>query len=161
MKLSAQKLREALDYSLETGIFTRKIRTSNRVKIGDVAGSVKPHGYVKINVGGHGCFYAHRLAWLYVTGEWPVGSLDHKNGDTADNRFSNLREATRSQNAINRRSRGVRFNGSKWTAQIGAENKSVHIGSYGSEGDARAAYLERLSEIHGPEWVARKVDSHG
>lgn len=68
---------------------------------GKEVGSITKGGYriVWINEKHH---YVHRLAWLYMTGLWPVNDLDHINGDSSDNRFSNLREATTAQNIQNR-----------------------------------------------------------
>ncbi len=48
--LTAARLRELLHYDPATGVFTRKVRTSNRINIGDVAGTLRPDGYLKISL---------------------------------------------------------------------------------------------------------------
>ena len=84
--LTAERLREVLDYDPDTGVFTRKVRTASSVKVGDVAGSLNGKGYIRIRVDGR-LYFAHRLAWLYVHGEWPVDQVDHINGIKNDNRI--------------------------------------------------------------------------
>jgi hypothetical protein len=76
VSLTAERLREVLDYNPETGVFTWKVRTSIRVVAGKVAGSVGKRGYLIIGVGGRN-YYAHRLAWLHMTGEWPIAVPVH------------------------------------------------------------------------------------
>lgn len=68
---------------------------------GEEAGSEESTGYVRITVCGKR-YYAHRLAWLYMTGSPPPRQVDHKNKVRTDNRWSNLRNASKSQNAMNR-----------------------------------------------------------
>jgi hypothetical protein len=101
--LTAERLRELLDYDPETGrfIWRKDHPTAKHIKAGSVAGTKNGRGYWVIGVAG-AKYVAHRLAWLYVTGEWPAHLVDHENGDRLDNRFANLREATDSQNNFNR-----------------------------------------------------------
>src|SRR4029450_2313606 len=99
-ELTAERLRELLDYDPETGDFTWKV---NRrcVRSGSVAGNVNcVDGYCYIGVDARR-YHAHRLAWLYIKGAWPNDQIDHINGNKADNRFANLRQATHSQNQAN------------------------------------------------------------
>ena len=100
--LTAEELRQLLSYDPETGELRWLVRVSLNVRVGHIAGYVTREGrrHVAIN---RRMYKAHRLAWLHVHGEWPSGMLDHVNGNALDNRISNLREANRSENGMNRR----------------------------------------------------------
>src|SRR5262245_11249534 len=98
--LTADLVRSLLHYDLETGIFTWKVDRARHVCAGDIAGTRTPHGYLVIGIRGTN-YFAHRLAFLWVKGEWPKAELDHINLLKIDNRWVNLREATRSQNMFN------------------------------------------------------------
>jgi hypothetical protein len=98
-ELTAERLRELFTYDPETGVFSWRARTSNRIKIGDAAGS-RDHGCICIVVHGNR-YYAHRLAWLYMHGEWPAKQIDHLNGDRCDNRITNLCEASNNESLQN------------------------------------------------------------
>src|ERR1700674_1345685 len=94
----AERLRAVLLYDPETGVFTRRINRG-KWKAGAQVGWLRPDGYIGIGLDYHE-YLAHRLAWLYVTGEWPI-DVDHENTCRSDNRWDNLREASRSQNMRN------------------------------------------------------------
>lgn len=96
-------LRDRLHYSPESGVFTWRRGAGARAKAGAVAGTRTEQGYIRIGIDGR-YYRAHRLAWLYVHGSWPVEQIDHINGDRADNRIANLREVTA---AGNRQNQGV------------------------------------------------------
>ena len=99
--LTAEWLRAVLDYDPKTGLFHWRIdRGGRKARIGALAGSFDATGYIQIMIDGKN-YKAHRLAWLYVTGNWPIGDIDHLNGERANNRWSNLREATKSINQQN------------------------------------------------------------
>lgn len=83
--MNQEILKLHLDYNQNTGVFIRRISLCNRVKIGDVAGNTNLQGYVAIRVLGK-LYKAHRLAWLYVYGEFPR-DIDHINGVKSDNRI--------------------------------------------------------------------------
>lgn len=149
--LAPEFVRERLNYNQETGEFFWKIRPSNNTRDGQVAGVVNPKGYrvIKINAVG---YKAHRLAWLYVYGVWPTKDVDHVNGIKHDNRISNLREITTSENAQNRRYAnangtsgflGVTWQPTykKWAAYIGVNGKRKTIGRYKTAIEASEAYL--------------------
>lgn len=93
-KLTQEVLKSLLYYDPETGIFVWLV-TRQRSPAGKEAGGYDEKGYRRICVNGTKV-RAHRLAWLYMTGEWPEDQLDHINGLKDDNRFVNLREATNS-----------------------------------------------------------------
>lgn len=87
--LTADRLREVLDYDPLAGIFIRRERQgAGRNQLGE-AGAVGPAGYRIIPIDGKS-YTAHRLAWLYVTGAWPSRWVQHKNGIKSDNRIDNL-----------------------------------------------------------------------
>ena len=77
--ITQKRLKELLHYCPDSGVFTRLKSTSNRVKVGDIAGWKGKNGYIGINVGGVK-ERAHRLAFLYMTGDFPVFQTDHING---------------------------------------------------------------------------------
>ena len=147
-ELTVEYLRSILHYSPETGIFTRKVGTSNRVKVGDVAGCPRGDGYLQIKVQSRK-YKAHRLAWLYVYGVWPEDQLDHVNRVRTDNRIANLRAVTNKQNQQNASKRsdntsghtGVRWHrwASKWLAHIRHNQKLIHLGCFATIEEAVAA----------------------
>lgn len=139
---------DLLTYDPETGDFFWK----------RPAGGFSPNGYRYIKVGAKQCL-AHRLAWLYVHGEWPDALIDHIDGNRSNNRIGNLRKATHSQNGANakRHSRnrsgykGVSFDKSKnrWQASITVQNKQIHLGRFKTKDEARAAYMTAAKFHHG------------
>lgn len=104
-------------------------------------------------------YYAHRLAWFYQTGGWPKDEIDHKNGIPSDNRWKNLREATRSNQLHNTRMRSDNTSGYKgvcwakkegrWLASITLHGKSKFIGYYETPKKAHAAYCAAAKRLHG------------
>jgi hypothetical protein len=148
MMPTAQQIRELLSYDSSTGVFTRSVRTSNRIKAGSMAGSKDRKGYLCIRVLGR-THKAHRLAWIYVHGVWPAGEIDHINGDKADNRINNLRDVSKSTNQQNRRTvRGYSRDGLRWKAQIVANGSKFHLGCFGTEREAHDAYVRAKPEMH-------------
>lgn len=155
--LTAKRLRELLQYNEETGIFTWATRRQ-RVSIGSAVGALTDRGYVVIDVMGRR-YKAHRLAWLYVFGEWPKGDIDHINCHRADNRISNLRDVSRSVNRQNQRTAkagsvtgllGVSFDKDrrKYVAQININGKVKKIGRFDSAKTAHEAYLREKRKHH-------------
>lgn len=157
MTLTAGKLRELLEYDPETGIFIRK-KSMRSDRIGKSAGCMQPTGYVIISVL---CkpYLAHRLAWLYVNGTWPSGDIDHINRDKSDNRISNLRDVSRSENMGNATAtkvsktgmRGVHFakHAGRYRAQIRDRGVMRSLGYFDTAADARAAYEAAAEGIYG------------
>lgn len=153
--LTAQRLKEVLHYDADTGLFTRFPVKGIRGR--HCVGSI-PRGYLIIGVD-HKIYRAHRLAWLYVYGEWPNDEIDHINGDKVDNRISNLRGATRAQNLQNISKansnsksglRGIRWDSrnNKWRAAIQVEGKSKHLGCFDQAEQAHAVYIEAKRTLH-------------
>lgn len=167
--LTAALLRELLHYDPETGVFTWKRRGRhhfpsdkgcnawNAVNVGREAGK-RNSPYRQIAVFGRR-YRPARLAWLYMTGEWPPYFVDHKDGNTANNRWSNLRSATPSQNLANR---GLPANSStgfkgvsrhqksrRFRAVIKAEGRYIHLGFYDTAEEAHAAYCAAATKYYG------------
>lgn len=152
--ITQEYLRTILHYNPETGIFIWKIQMSNRMKIGEIAGFINNHGYVRIGIKGRIC-NGHTLAWLYVYGEW-VKHLDHKNRNKSDNRICNLRLADKSKNACNSKDksnntsgqRGVRFYRNAWKARIKVGYEEIHLGTFDTKEQATQAYIDASRHYH-------------
>lgn len=99
-EITAEWVRENLAYVPETGVFMWKIAGQGRNMERAIGTTVWP-GYRVLKLRGQ-VFYAHRVAWLYVNGEWPAGSVDHIDSNMANNAIANLRLATAAQNAARR-----------------------------------------------------------
>jgi hypothetical protein len=172
-ELTAEYLRSILDYDPATGEFRWKTRTPymlgrskysapkwNSHFAGRIAGSVNGGGYRHIGINGK-AHQAHRLAWLYMTGEWPKELIDHRDCDNSNNRWENLREATNVENSRNARRRSDNKSGtkgvvwvrrhSKWRAQISDNGKRRYLGYFDADklNDAAIAYAKAARELHG------------
>ncbi|AWI90260.1 Fis family transcriptional regulator [Methylobacterium sp. DM1] len=135
----------SLNYEAETGILRWKIARAHRLRVGDIAGSrCKIHGYIKVHLEHRG-FFAHRLIWLMLHGDWPEHVIDHINGRRDDNRLSNLRCATRQQNAMNgRRRKRSGLKGAFWLPRQKVWHARIcrqYLGSFDTEQEAHAAYM--------------------
>jgi hypothetical protein len=170
--LTAEKLREMMIYLPETGEFHhRKVRKG----ISDVsraAGSVlqghRGKLYIRISVNGKR-HLAHRLAWLYSYGEFPIDKeIDHINGDGCDNRLINLRLVDHAQNKYNAKLnlnnvsgiKGVSYSKRhrRWRADIRADGKSYYLGTFSTKEEAARARLDAEVQLHGE---FRRQESHG
>lgn len=155
--LTQEKLRELFKYDPETGVFTWRVNIGRmkRIKAGTLAGGINTKGYWRVKIGGR-YFQAHRLAWLYVHGVWPVDQIDHINGIKTDNRFANLRDVSHSVNQQNQR-RATRNNNTgllgvtaiknRWQAQIGVDGTTKYLGCFTTPDQAHAAYVD-AKRIH-------------
>lgn len=168
MQLSIEKVRECFEYDPSTGAFKWRSRPVehfssaasqrrwNGAHAGKPAGSKGRLGYILINVGGYP-FFAHKLAWAYIFGEWPE-ILDHINRDTGDNRIVNLRKCTRSQNQHNRAAcitnksgfKGVSYHKQRgaWRATIYVNSRQKHLGLFKTPDAAHAAYCDAAKLLH-------------
>lgn len=156
-RLSRERLLEVLSYDPATGVFRWLVSTSNRIKIGAVAGQLIK-GARWINVDGTR-FAAHRLAWFYVKTVWPDGDIDHHDVNPDNNIFVNLREAFGGQNHCNCRVRkhcrsGVKgahwhSQAKRWTSRISLNKKHHYLGLFDTVEEAAAAYAEASARFHG------------
>jgi hypothetical protein len=156
-ELTAERLRELFRYDAATGAFTQIAKSSdksNGSKIGSVVGSADSLGYLRVGIDRR-LYKLHRLAWLYVYGEWPSGRIDHINRNPSDNRIANLRVATPAQNRANSRNfnrcrlKGVARNRNQWLAQISYKNKNYYLGNFSTPEEAHAAYCRAAAEMYG------------
>lgn len=163
--LTQARLKVLLHYDPETGHFTWRV-TRNQTAIGSRAGSPSGDGYIRIKVDGQ-LQRAHRLAFLYMTGEFPPNQVDHINRDRTDNRWENLRPATRRENEGNKGLRRDNTSGhrgvswfkpaKKWAAYGYRNGRRVHLGYFASLEEAAAAAREWREENFG---VFAVWDSH-
>lgn len=156
--LTQAKLKDILHYNSKTGVFTRIKNVGLKVKSGEIAGSYNTAGYRRIKINGTE-HLAHRLAWLYVYGSFPLLSIDHINCTKDDNRILNLREATNSQNAMNKflvksntsNFKGVTYHKSsrKWQAGFQIMGKFKYIGLFDTPEMASLAYQKHTKIAFG------------
>jgi HNH endonuclease/AP2 domain len=159
--LSLERLKQRVSYNPETGVLVWRETLSGMCREGWPAGRLgtgKAAGYVRVTIDNRE-YKAHRLVWLYMTGEWPSKQIDHINGNPSDNRWCNLRLATQSQNKANSRVyksnksgfKGVSWNKSskRWNATIQVNKRQIHLGRYHDINDAVAAYRKAAEEHFG------------
>jgi len=154
--ISHAELKELVSYDAETGVISWK-KPRTKVSVGTECGTVKPNGYRVIAIMGH-LYRAHRLAWFYQTGEWPETEMDHINGVRSDNRFSNLRLASRSQNGFNKAIRKDSKVGHKnvisypnWGihyARFQVRGTTHSFGPFKTVDEAAAVAIEKRIELH-------------
>lgn len=149
--LTHVRLKELLHYEPNTGWFTWRV-ASPLATVGERAGGFHGYGYRTIGLD-YNKFLEHHLAWLYMTGEWPEHEVDHINNARDDNRWGNLREATRTQNNHNKkRTRtgttghtGVYVCGRRYRASLNHSRSEISLGVFATVAEARVARL--LGEI--------------
>lgn len=160
--LNQNRLKELLDYNPDTGVFTWKVSRGS-VRAGSVSKATDTYGYTHIKINRR-IYRAHRLAFLYMTGNFPEYEVDHINGVPDDNRWVNLRAVAHIENGKNQKKPndntsgfiGVCWNkkNRKWYVQINVDGKRKHVGSYvckmAAVGARRAAELKYgFHENHG------------
>ena len=161
-----EEIKNALAYDPETGIFHWKIYRAGTARAGDKAGVRKKRGWIEIQVFGKR-YKAAVLAWAIMTGEWPSLEVDHVNTVRDDDRWENLRLATRQQNCINRRSvneyglKGVQFlrrcTKRPWKARIMVNGEHINLGFYATKEEAHEAYCRGAAKYHGEFANTRSV----
>lgn len=153
---SIDDLRHLFDCG-EDGNLVRKVTRCGSAKAGTIAGGIAPTGYLQVMVMGRPML-VHRIVWAMTHGRWPEQKVDHINGCKTDNRPSNLREASHSQNLWNRGAskasklgiKGVSVTASgKFHARASANRVCRHFGTFSTVEAARAAYVKGAAELHG------------
>lgn len=166
MTITQEELKKLLHYDPETGVFIRKVSTAKRMKIGDVAGWItlsNGKSYIRMSIS-YKPYLAHRLAWLYMTGRFPSGEIDHINGNGLDNRFNNIREVLPQINMMNKRVYASNKSGISgvywhnrdhvWSSSISINNTRVNLGCFDNIFDAACArksaeFIYGFHENHG------------
>jgi len=157
-EMTRRYLRSLLNYEPKTGEWRWRYRKSGRAAIGQIAGSINSNGHRGIRIDGV-MYQAHRLAFLYMNGTWPIDQVDHRNGVKDDNRWTNLREATNGQNSMNRGTRsdsrsghkGVYlYGGDRFRAKIVVDGRQIYLGIFSTKEEAAAAYRVAADRFHGP-----------
>jgi hypothetical protein len=156
--LTQERLKELLHYDPETGHFTWRTHRGGKATPGSIAGNRTPRGYRDIIVDGNR-YMAHRLAFLYMTGSFPDAEADHVDRDASNNRWRNLRPATRSENGSNRALQVNNSSGArnvhwlktrrKWQARGNLHGKQKHLGLFDDIEEAAAVAEAWRKEHHG------------
>ena len=170
---NCSEVKSLLHYDPDTGIF-RWINRSGRygrIPAGTIAGGInkcKNNGYWSINHSVLGNIKLHRLAWLYMTEEWPDGEIDHINQVRTDNRFCNLRVVSTQDNSKNKTTYKSNTSGQAgvtwhkrvkmWQARISVDTKRIHLGYYDDKDEAAKVYLEAKSKFHNLDKSTVKTD---
>ena len=154
---SLERIREVFDCDPHAGILRWKIRTSNRINVGDVAGRFSG-GYFGVGLDGVR-YQVHRVIWYYVYGEWV--QLDHRDLNRSHNSIDNLRPASPSQNLHNIGLPKHNTSGFKgachcpqrgkncWIAQIAIDGERHFLGGYPTAEEAHAAYMRAAEAAFG------------
>lgn len=169
-QLKVSRLKELLEYDPISGEFTWVAPPGcSSVKPGDRAGTIEVKGYRAIMIDGRR-YKAHRLAWLWTYGSWPVNELDHINGIKTDNRIENLRDVTSSINQQNRTRApsnnhcgllGVRPFRGKWQARINVDGETLHLGTFDTPEMAHSAYIAAKAKFHAGYVPVQTAQSQG
>lgn len=155
-------VKRCLDYNPNTGVMIWvNVSPYHKEKNGREAGTLLPNNHRKfyhvISLGGRK-HKRSRLAFAWMTGRWPAHQIDHINGDSTDDRWENLREATATQNAWNHRKRaktsglpmGVRSNPSgRFSARIAVNKRMIQIGTFDTSEAAAEAYAAARRQYYG------------
>jgi hypothetical protein len=165
--LTADRLREVLHYEPESGVWTWIKPNSNSIKAGSIAGTIHPKtGYRQIRID-RKSYQSIRLAHLWMTGEWSLHDMDHIDRCRTNDKWSNIRPATRSQNTANRGIqsnntsgfKGVSWNkrSRKWEARIRQNGKYKFLGNFDNPSDASAAYVAAGRETFGEFFCPNEI----
>lgn len=161
--ISQSEIISNFHYDAETGLFFRKVNSRRRPNSLIETGTITFWGYCAIGYRNKH-YTAHRLAWLYIHGEWPDCDIDHINGNRSDNRICNLRAVSRTINNQNRRSittnkksnlpLGVSYRGKNrklkkpYYSSIISNGKKIELGYFITPEEAHEAYLKAKRNYH-------------
>ena len=149
--LNHVQLKSELIYDPLTGIFTWK-KSKKGIKAGSVAGSINKGGYIVICFRGQ-YYYAHILAWFYMTSNFPKNLLDHKDGIRSNNSWENLREATYSLNQANAKIKRNNTTGVKgvscFRGKYKAQCNGKYLGLFDTKEAAHLAYQKYAESSFG------------
>ena len=155
--ITQELLKDFVKYNELTGDFYW-LRNTLRHREGEKAGISRKSGYLRICINGIR-YESHRLAWLYVYGVMPKGVIDHINGNPFDNKISNLRDCTQSDNAKNMKIKSVNTSGyigvsydktrDKWLAQGRYNGKKKNLGRFETKEQAADAYVNFAKNHYG------------
>lgn len=158
MILTQEELKKRLSYDKETGLFRWRGGVVRRLKNNEIAGRIGERGYIQIGINKK-LYLSHRLAWLYVYGEFPSNLIDHIDGNPSNNRIENLRECTDGENQLNRKINSNNKSGhkgvcwaahaNKWKATGTGTKKREHLGYFDSKEEAVKVYQEFCLLHHG------------
>ena len=140
---------ELFEYNEHTGQLTWRVARSHRVKVGGIAGTTHPSGRLSVRIGKN--YYVHRIAWLIMTGKWPENQIDHIDRDPSNNKWSNLRDVTQTENQCNKGNNseypGVCKNKNSFYARLQIDGVRHHSICFNNIEDAIEARLA-LEEVH-------------
>ncbi len=157
LEMTQEQLKEILDYDPLTGVFIWKVpRKKGAIRSGTIAGCLEGRGYVAIKIF-RKQWKAHRLAWLYMTGEHPIGEIDHINGVRTNNAWSNLRQASHKQNGENIKLRNDNTSGfrgvcfdkrrGRWMAKVEHYKKQYNLGYFDTAELAAEAARSKRADL--------------
>lgn len=167
--VTQNELKEFFTYDKDSGHFTRIKKLGKKGIIGQVCNSKNNCGHIQITFKGR-TYPAHRLAWLYVYGEFPKNQIDHINCIRDDNRIINLREATNQQNSFNRTQalgisglKGVQWDKvkNKWLVVPVINNKRHYLGYFDDKENAFSVYLDFCKNNHGDFFCSKLLSKGG
>lgn len=157
--MNAELVREILDYDPLTGVFRWRVPMVQHRADGVAGHPMRDRWRISYKSRE---YEAHRLAWLYMHGEWPKQFIDHIDGNALNNRIANLRDVSRQINVQNRRSAdkdsltgvlGATARGRRFRSQIAVNNKNISLGTFDTALEAHRAYLKAKQELHPHAYV--------
>jgi len=155
-RITRARLCALLDYDSKTGEFRWRNRVRRSIQPTDMAGSLDKDGYWIITIDRRP-YSAHHLAWLFMKGSWCSQVIDHRDLDRSNNRWTNLRRATISQNNANKPLyrnnacglKGVSPDKARWRATIYKNRRRHHLGMFATPQAAHAAYAKAARKLFG------------